>query len=111
MATTNEFDKGKKFSFNTQIEYADRAIVSKHILKKESGNISLFAFDKGEGLSEHTAPFDALVSVISGKAEVIIDGESHHLVEDEAIIMPANIPHALKATEKFKMVLCMIKSS
>jgi len=107
---TNEFEKGKAFSFNDSIGYAESAVVSKHILKKETGNISLFAFDKGEGLSEHTAPFDALVFVVDGKAEIIIDDHSHLLEAGESIVMPANIPHALKAVEKFKMVLTMIKS-
>ena len=107
---TNEFEKGKKFSFNDSIGYAEKAVVSKHILKKETGNISLFAFDKGEGLSEHTAPFDALVFIVDGTAEIIIDGHSNMLSAGETIGMPANISHALKATEQFKMVLTMIKS-
>jgi quercetin dioxygenase-like cupin family protein len=107
---TNEFEKGKVFSYQTSIAYADHAVVSKHILKKETGNISIFAFDKGEGLSEHTAPFDALVSIVDGKADVLIDGVSHVLEAGENIIMPASIPHALHALEKFKMVLTMIRS-
>jgi quercetin dioxygenase-like cupin family protein len=106
----NEFDKGVKFSFAKSIEYAAKAVVSKHILKKESGNISLFAFDKGEGLSEHTTPFDAMVYIVEGKADVIIAGASNHIASGETIIMPANIPHAVKATEKFIMLLTMIKS-
>jgi len=106
----NEFEKGMKFSFDKRIAYADKAVVSKHILKKQTGNISLFAFDKGEGLSEHTTPFDAMVLVVDGKAEIIIDGSSHLLESGDSIIMPADIPHALKAVEKFKMVLTMIKS-
>lgn len=105
----NEFDKGVKFSFDTSITYAENAVVSKQILKKETGNISLFAFDKGEGLSEHTTPFDAVVFVVDGKADVIIEGKSNILEAGDAIIMPANIPHALKAVEKFKMVLTMIR--
>ena len=106
----NEFVKGEKLSFNDAIGYTEKAVVSKHIIKKETGNISLFAFDKGEGLSEHTAPFDAMVNVVDGRAEIIIDGVSHLLDAGETIIMPANIPHALKAVERFKMVLTMIKS-
>ena len=105
----NEFDKGVKFSFNDSINYNDNAIVSKHLLKKDTGNISLFAFDKGEELSEHTAPFDAMVHIVDGKADVIIDGVSNILEANETIIMPSNIPHALKAVEKFKMVLTMIR--
>ena len=105
----NEFDKGTKFSIKNSIEYNSNAIVSKHILKKSTGNISLFAFDKGEELSEHTAPFDAMVHIVDGKADIIIDGNSNILEANETIIMPANIPHALKAVERFKMVLTMIR--
>ncbi len=105
----NEFEKGMKFSFDNSIAYADNAVVSKHILKKQTGNISLFAFDKGEGLSEHTTPFDAMVMLVDGKADITIDGVSHLLQTGDSIIMPANIPHALKAVEKFKMVLTMIR--
>ncbi|MCF8348768.1 MAG: cupin domain-containing protein [Bacteroidales bacterium] len=107
--SNNEFIKGEKFSYNDSISYADQAVVSKHIIKKETGNISLFAFDKGEGLSEHTAPFDAVVHVIDGKADIIIDGKSNLLHAGETIIMPANLPHALIAIERFKMVLTMIR--
>ncbi len=106
----NEFEKGIKFSFAKSISYADNAVVSKHILKKKTGNISLFSFDKGEELSEHTTPFDAMVLVVDGKAEILIDGSSHLLESGDSIIMPADIPHALKAVEKFKMVLTMIRS-
>jgi len=107
--SNNEFIKGEKFSYNDSISYADQAVVSKHIIKKETGNISLFAFDKGEGLSEHTAPFDAVVHVIDGEADIIIDGKSNLLHAGETIIMPANLPHALIAIERFKMVLTMIR--
>lgn len=107
---TNEFVKGEKFAVASSIDYADKAVVSKHILKKPNGNISLFAFDKGEGLSEHTAPFDAVVNIIDGKADIIIDGKSNILTAGESIIMPADIPHALHALERFKMVLVMIKN-
>lgn len=106
----NEFEKQTVFSYSEGISYSEKAVVSKHILKKETGNISLFAFDKGEGLSEHTAPFDALVQIVEGKAEILIDGKPYVLESGQNIIMPANIPHALKATEPFKMVLIMIKS-
>ena len=105
----HEFDKGVKFSFSNSINYNENAIVSKHLLKKSTGNISLFAFDKGEELSEHTVPFDAMVNIIDGKAAISIDGKSHILEANESIIMPANIPHALKALERFKMVLTMIR--
>ena len=108
---SNEFEKGKTFSFNDSIEYSDGGIVSKTVLKKENGNISLFSFDKGEALSEHTAPFDAMIGVVDGKGEIIIGGKSNILETGQTIIMPANIAHEVKAVERFKMVLTMIKSS
>ena len=107
---TNEFEKAKVFSFNDSVEYASGGILSKTVLKKETGNISLFSFARGEALSEHTAPFDAVIQVIDGKGEIIIGGKSYFLEAGQSIIMPANIPHAVKAVEKFKMVLTMIKS-
>lgn len=103
------FPKGEKFSFSESVAYADGSIVSKILLRNEKGNVTLFAFDKGEVLSEHTAPYDAIVQVIDGKSEVVIDGKPHVLVAGESIIMPANIPHALTAVERFKMLLIMIK--
>ena len=107
---SNEFEKAKTFSFNDSIEYSDGGIVSKTVIKKETGNISLFSFDKGEALSEHTAPFDAMIEVVDGKGEIIIGGKSNILETGQTIIMPANVPHAVKAVERFKMVLTMIKS-
>lgn len=91
------------------VEYQDGAIVSKEIIKKESGTVTLFAFDKGQGLSEHTAPFDALVNVLDGQAQVKISGEPFIVKEGELIIMPANKPHSLQAIERFKMLLVLIK--
>lgn len=107
---SNEFEKGKAFSYKDEIEYSGGGIVSKTVLKKETGNISLFSFDKGESLSEHTAPFDAIIEVVDGKGEIIIGGRSNIVEAGQVIIMPANIPHAVKAHEKFKMVLTMIRS-
>src|SRR5665647_1361607 len=95
--SANEFEKSTVFSFNESIDYADGAIVSKTVLKKQTGNISLFSFDKGEALSEHTAPFDALIDVVDGRGEIIIGGKSFFLKAGQSIIMPANIPHAVKA--------------
>jgi len=106
-----EFEKARVFSFNESIEYSEGGIVSKTVLKKETGNISLFSFDKGEALSEHTAPFDAMIQVVDGRGEIIIGGNSFFLETGQTIIMPANITHAVKAVEKFKMLLTMIKSS
>lgn len=108
---SNEFEKSKIFSFMESVDYAEGAIVSKTVLKKESGNISLFAFAKGEALSEHTAPFDAMIQVVEGKGEITIGGRPFILDSGQTIVMPANIPHAVKAVEKFKMVLTMIKSN
>jgi len=107
---SNEFEKSKVFSFKESVDYAEGAIVSKTVLKKESGNISLFAFAKGEALSEHTAPFDAMIEVVEGKGEITIGGKPFILESGQTIIMPADIPHSVKAVEKFKMVLTMIKS-
>lgn len=108
---TNEFEKAKIFSFSESVDYSDGGIVSKTVLKKQTGNISLFSFAKGEALSEHTAPFDAMITVVDGRGEVIIGGKSFLLEAGQSIIMPANITHAVNAVEKFKMVLTMIKSS
>ena len=107
---SSEFEKSKVFSFSDSVDYSEGGIVSKTILKKETGNISLFSFDKGEALSEHTAPFDAMITVVDGKGEVIIGGKSFILASGQSIIMPANITHAVNAVERFKMVLTMIKS-
>jgi len=106
----NEFNKSEVFAFESMIEYHDAAIVSKHALKKQTGNVSLFAFDKGEALSTHSAPFDALVQVVDGAAEIKIAEQSFQLKKGECIIMPADIPHAVIAIERFKMVLTMIRS-
>ena len=92
------------------LSYQDSAVVSRTIVTKKTGTVTLFAFDAGEGLSEHTAPFDALVYLLDGEAEIIISDVSHHLQAGEMILMPANAPHALKATKRFKMILTMIKS-
>lgn len=98
--------------FNTvdSIHYADNSVVSKTILKKTTGNITLFAFDKGEGLSEHSTPHEALVQVLDGEVEITIGGEPFLLHAGESIILPASIPHAVKSVEKFKMMLTMLKS-
>ena len=101
--------KSKILSFNDLIEYNDDAIVSKIIVNSEKGSITIFAFDEGQGLSEHTAPFDATVQIIEGEAEIIISEESFKLSMGNMIIMPANKPHAVKSITKFKMILTMIK--
>lgn len=91
------------------VGYNEGAVVSKEVIKKETGNVTLFAFDEGQGLSEHTAPFDALVYILDGEADIVVSGKKHVVKRGEAIIMPANEPHALSATRRFKMALIMIK--
>ena len=90
------------------IAYQEGSVVSRMIVYKKTGTITLFAFDKGEGLSEHTAPFDAVASIIEGEAEITIGKEKFELIEGQMIIMPANIPHGLKAEKRFKMILTMV---
>ncbi|GAG02802.1 unnamed protein product [marine sediment metagenome] len=92
------------------IDYQEGSVVSRTILETETGTVTIFAFAEGQGLSEHTAPFDALVHLIDGEAEVTISGQLLHVREGEIIIMPANKPHALKAVTKFKMLLTMLRS-
>ena len=94
---------------NDVINYQTGSVVSRTVIKKPTGTVTYFAFDEGEALSEHTAPFDALASIVDGKAEVIISGKSFTLNAGDLIIMPANEPHAVKAISKFKMMLVMIK--
>ena len=91
------------------LDYQDGAVVSRAIIDRETGTVTLFAFDKGEGLSEHTAPFDALVQVLEGQVEITISGKPLKLQAGEMVIMPANEPHALRAVERFKMLLVMIR--
>jgi quercetin dioxygenase-like cupin family protein len=91
------------------VEYQAGSVVSREIIKKKTGTVTVFAFDVGQGLSEHTAPFDALVQILDGAAEITIGGTPHLMVKDEMILMPANVPHALKALDRFKMMLVMIR--
>ena len=92
------------------VNYQEGSVVSRQITKADAGNVTLFAFDINQGLSEHTAPFDALVHILEGEAEVTISGKPFQLKTGDAIIMPANEPHALKALQKFKMLLTMIRA-
>lgn len=94
----------------SSIAYQEGSVVSREIVKNTTGNITLFAFSKGQGLSEHSAPFDALVYIVDGSAEVKISGETHTVNQGQMIILPANKPHELKSLENFKMILTMIKS-
>ncbi len=101
---------GQVKSLTDMTAYQEGSVISREIIKKDTGTVTVFAFDKGQGLSEHTAPFDALVNVLDGEAEIIISGNPNRLKAGDFIIMPANEPHSLKAIENFKMMLTMIKS-
>lgn len=92
------------------VNYQKAAVVSKEIIRKDKGTVTVFSFDKGQGLSEHTAPFDALVYILDGKAEVAIDKKPCAVKKGQMIIMPAHKPHSLKAKERFKMLLVLIKA-
>lgn len=102
--------KGKPLALDRLLDYQDGAVVSRALIDKDAGTITLFSFDKAEGLSEHTAPYDAFVQVLEGTAEVTIDGASNSVKKGECIIMPAHKPHGLRAVERFKMLLTMIRA-
>jgi quercetin dioxygenase-like cupin family protein len=101
---------GQPGNLESLIAYQQDSVVSKTIIGKKTGTVTLFAFDKGQGLSEHTAPFEAIVYLVDGEAEISIAGKPHVVKKSEMIILPANIPHALQAVSPFKMLLTMIKS-
>jgi quercetin dioxygenase-like cupin family protein len=103
--STNTFEKSTIYALNEAVDYASGSIVSKNV-----GNITLFSFDEGQNLSEHTAPFDAIVQVVEGQAKIIINKKGFILSTGDIIIMPANIPHAVEALGKFKMLLTMLKA-
>ena len=100
---------GKVFSLKDLVAYQDGTVASRMIISRKAGTITIFSFDENEGLSEHTAPFDAVVTILDGECEVWVAGETHRLKEGETIIFPANKPHALSAITKFKMMLTMIR--
>lgn len=101
---------GEVHTLKDSIDYSAGATVSKIVTKNANGTTTLFSFDKGQNLSEHTAPFDAIAIILDGSCEITIAGKRNILSEGQMIIMPANIPHALEATESFKMLLIMIKA-
>ena len=107
--TTEQFPKSEILALDKEVKYSENSIVSRQVIKEATGNVSLFAFDKGQELSEHTAPFDALVQVLEGHAEISIAGNKYSLEQGSSIIMPADIPHAVEAVERFKMLLTMIR--
>ena len=101
---------GEVHELKQSIDYSAGSTVSKIVTKNQCGSTTLFSFDKGQNLSEHTAPFDAIAIILDGKCEISIAGKPNSLSEGQMIIMPANIPHALEATEAFKMMLIMMKA-
>ena len=103
-------EKAQTMKMISLAEYQEGSIVSRTLIDKKAGTVTFFAFDEGQGLSEHVAPYDALVSVLDGEAEVAISEKIYRIKEGEMIILPANKPHALKAIRKFKMMLIMIKA-
>src|SRR5512145_1038145 len=104
-------ETSKVFSLVSAVDFSAESTVSRMIIKKQTGNITLFAFDAGQSLSEHSAPFDAFVQVFDGKGIITIDKKDYDLSAGECIVMPANIPHAVKAVEKFRMMLVMIRGN
>ena len=109
MSTTNDLT-AQTLTLNDMITYQDGSVVSRTLIDKKVGTLTLFAFGAGQGLSEHTAPYDATIQVIDGEAEVIIEGKSHAVVAGQLIIMPANRPHSVRANQRFKMLLIMIRA-
>jgi quercetin dioxygenase-like cupin family protein len=107
---SKKVEKAQTIEMAGFVEYQEGSIVSRTIIDKKAGTITFFAFDEGQGLSEHVAPYDALVSILEGEAQVEISGKTLNLKNGEMIILPANKPHALKAIKKFKMMLIMIKA-
>jgi quercetin dioxygenase-like cupin family protein len=101
---------GEPLTMTELAAYQDGSVVSRTLIDKKIGTLTLFAFDEGQGLSEHTAPYDAFVQILDGEAEITIAGTVHHLVAGQMIIMPADRPHALKAVKRFKMLLVMIRA-
>ncbi|MDD5284477.1 MAG: cupin domain-containing protein [Desulfuromonadaceae bacterium] len=101
---------GKALTMSDLVAYQDGSVVSKTLIDKKIGTLTMFSFGEGQGLSEHTAPFDAFVQIVDGEAEVIINGEGQTVSTGQMIIMPANIPHELKAVKPFKMLLVMIRA-
>jgi len=102
--------RGKALELSALADYQAGSVVSREIISQKTGTVTIFSFDKGQGLSEHTAPFDALVYVIDGETDIVISGRSHRLTGGQMIIMPAEEPHSLKAVKRFKMMLVMIRS-
>ena len=109
MKINTTFAYATVFNIAGEVDYASGGIVSKQIIKNQAGNVTLFSFDKEQGLSEHTAPFDALVQILEGEMEIVVDGNHSRMKAGESLVLPANVPHALTAVQRFKMLLTMIK--
>ena len=109
MPATEEGLKGRAMGMAEMVAYQEGSVVSRTLIDKPAGTVTLFSFDAGQGLSEHTAPFDAMVSIVDGEAEVSIGGQPHAVRAGEVIIMPANVPHALRAHQRFKMLLVLVR--
>ena len=110
MKRSDKAFKTKMANLTDLVDYQDGAVVSREIMDQKSGSVTVFAFDEGQKLSEHTAPFDAMVYLLDGEAEITISGNALQVKQGEMVIMPANQPHSLKAVKRFKMVLTMIKA-
>ncbi len=109
MEKTGEKEKGVPFNLEKEVEYAAGSVVSKTLLNRTAGTVTLFSFDAGQGLSEHTAPYDAMVTILDGEAKITLGGKPQTVAAGEMLIMPANVPHALAAEKPFKMLLVMIR--
>jgi quercetin dioxygenase-like cupin family protein len=105
-----DITRAESLKLTAMVDYQDGSVVSRSVLKTETGNVTLFAFDQGQELSEHTAPFEALIQVLDGETEIMISGKAYNLKSGESIVLPANQPHAVRAAQKFKMLLTMIRS-
>lgn len=110
MTTATDSLIARPFALNSLVQYQSGAVVSRTLIDKKIGTLTLFAFDDGQGLSEHTAPFDACVQIVDGAADITIGGEVHRVSAGEMIIMPAHVPHALRAAGPFQMLLIMIRA-
>ena len=109
MSVESEDIRGRVLSLADLVDYQRDAIVSRTLLKRDTGSVTLFAFDQSQDLSEHTVPHDAMVQILDGEAEITISGVGHHLTQGQTIVMPANQPHAVAAITRFKMALTMIR--
>ena len=109
MTGIKNFNKAEVVTLKEQVAYQEGQVVSKTMAQNDHVSVTLFSFDKGEGLSEHTAPFDALVQILEGEMEIVVDGNHSKMKAGESLVLPANVPHALTAVQRFKMLLTMIK--